>query len=48
MGIIALVLVSWVAGFPFGRWNEEVLVIDTANVSSDEATGKILSSLHVG
>jgi len=29
-------------------WNEEVLVIDTAKISSDEAIGKILSSLHVG
>ena len=29
-------------------WNEEVLVIDTAKVSSDEAIGKILSSLRVG
>jgi len=28
-------------------WNEEVLVIDTAKLSSDEAIGKILSSLHV-
>ena len=29
-------------------WNEEVLEIDTAKVSSDEAIGRILSSLHVG
>ena len=29
-------------------WNEEVLVIDTAKVSLDEAIEKILSSLHVG
>jgi predicted kinase len=29
-------------------WSEEVLVIDTAKVSSDEAIEKILSSLQVG
>src|SRR6516162_8547523 len=29
-------------------WNEEVLVIDTAKVSSDEAIQNILNSLHVG
>jgi predicted kinase len=28
-------------------WDEEVFVIDTSKVSSDEAIGKILSSLHV-
>jgi hypothetical protein len=45
-----LQLPTWeeVVSREYEAWNEEVLVIDTAKVSSDEAIEKILSALHVG
>jgi predicted kinase len=49
MDIKNLLLPTWgeVVSREYEPWNEEVIVIDTAKMSSDEAIQKILSLVHV-